>query len=129
MRNALRDAQMYPADVSYINAHGTGTEANDRAEAEAIQKVFGDSGAYPPVSSTKALHGHTIGAAGAIEALATILALRDRRLPVSVGAEPVDPALRLNLIHAPATFTPSAALSNSFAFGGLNASLVFRAHA
>jgi len=129
MRNALRDAQMYPADVSYINAHGTGTEANDRAEAEAIQEVFGDSGAYPPVSSTKALHGHTIGAAGAIEALATILALRDRRLPVSVGAEPVDPALRLNLIHAPATFTPSAALSNSFAFGGLNASLVFRAHA
>ena len=127
MRNALRDAQLHPADVSYINAHGTGTEANDRAEAEAIREVFGESG-HPPVSSTKAQHGHTIGAAGAIEALATMLALKHRRLPVSVGAEPPDPALRLNLIHASADFTPSAAMSNSFAFGGLNASLLFRCH-
>lgn len=128
MRKALSDAQLHPADVTYINAHGTGTEANDRAEAEAIQEVFGEAGGCPPVSSTKALHGHTIGAAGAIEALATILALKHRQLPVSVGAEPVDPALRFNLVHTPSNFVPSSALSNSFAFGGLNASLLFSKH-
>ena len=129
MRAALRDAACEPAEIGYINAHGTGTVANDCAEAQAIHELFGELAFAIPVSSTKALHGHTIGAAGAIEALATLLALRERQLPVSFGAEPVDSKLKLNVVRSPSSFTARAALSNSFAFGGLNASLVFRAEA
>lgn len=126
MRAAFRDADGLPEEIGYINAHGTGTTANDRAEASAIHEVFGERSAEIPVGSTKALHGHAIGACGALEALATILALQHRRLPVSVGAEPPDDALGLKLIHCSASMPAAAALSNSFAFGGLNASLFFR---
>lgn len=129
MRMAMRDAELDAAAISYINAHGTGTEANDRVEAEAIREVFGPRVAEVPVSSTKALHGHTLGAAGAIEALATILTLREGHLPVSLGAEEPDPSLGLNIVQHSEQFATQAALSNSFAFGGLNASLLFRAAA
>lgn len=128
MRRALQDAQVASEQVNYINAHGTGTNANDRIEAEAIREVFGEHSGKIPVSSTKALHGHAIGATGAIEALATVLALKKGCLPMSYGAEPQDLTFGLNLIHSPMQFTPIAAISNSFAFGGLNASLVFRPH-
>jgi 3-oxoacyl-[acyl-carrier-protein] synthase II/nodulation protein E len=126
MRQAIADAQLQPSSVNYINAHGTGTDVNDRVEAEAIHEVFGPSSSALPVSSTKALHGHAIGAAGAIEALATILALRHRLLPASIGADSPDDSLRLNLVQSVTDFAPDAALSNSFAFGGLNAALLFR---
>jgi 3-oxoacyl-[acyl-carrier-protein] synthase II/nodulation protein E len=126
MRAALRDGLCDTAEVGYINAHGTGTEANDRAEAAAIHEVFRELGPEIAVSSTKGLHGHTIGAAGAIEALATALALRDGRLPASYGAAPVDSELRLRVLEQTTQASPRAALSNSFAFGGLNASLLFR---
>jgi 3-oxoacyl-[acyl-carrier-protein] synthase II/nodulation protein E len=128
MRSALRDAQCDASAVSYINAHGTGTAANDRAEAEAIHAVFGELASEVPVSSTKALHGHTIGAAGAIEALVTILAIKARRLPVNLGGDSPDSTLRLNLVTEPLPYRGGVALSNSFAFGGLNASLLFRSH-
>lgn len=127
MRAALQDAKCDPADIGYINAHGTGTAANDAAEAQAIHEVFGKSAGEISTGSTKGLHGHTVGAAGAIEALATILALRHQRVPVSYGAEPVDPSLCLNVPTRTRDGNIGAALSNSFAFGGLNVSLLFRA--
>jgi len=131
IERALEDAHATPAEVDYINAHGTGTEANDRVEAEAIHRVFGDRARSLPISSTKALHGHAIGASGAMELLATVLALRRGLLPANAGlaatGSPVDPALRLDHVllanqAAPAQF----ALSSSFAFGGLNAVLAVR---
>lgn len=131
MLHAIEDAQGTPAEVGYVNAHGTGTEANDRIEAEAIYRVFGQRARTLPVSSTKGLHGHAIGASGAMELLATVLAFRRGLLPANVplaetGAQ-VDPALHLDhvlLNNEPAA--PLLALSNSFAFGGLNAVLAVR---
>jgi nodulation protein E len=127
MRRALKDAGASPDEVGYINAHGTGTQVNDTVEATAIHQVFGEHAARIPVSSTKALHGHSIGATGAIEALATVLALREGRLPVNVGVTEIDPTLNLDVIlGAPRETRPMLALSNSLAFGGLNAVLAFR---
>ena len=127
MLRAIEDAHATPADIGYINAHGTGTEVNDRVEAEAIHRVFGERARTLPVSSTKGLHGHAIGASGAMELLATILAFRKNLLPANAGLtenSPTDPALNLDQVllqNEPAT--PTLALSNSFAFGGLNAVL------
>jgi nodulation protein E len=115
--------------VGYINAHGTGTQANDSTEAAAIHQLFGSRAAAIPISSTKSLHGHSIGATGAIEALATIIALKDGRLPATAGTTTVDPTLNLDVITgSPREATPQLALSNSLAFGGLNAVLAFRPH-
>ncbi len=115
--------------VGYINAHGTGTQANDSTEAAAIHQLFGPRAPAIPVSSTKSLHGHSIGATGAIEALATIIALKDGRLPATAGTTTVDPTLNLDVITgSPREATPQLALSNSLAFGGLNAVLAFRAY-
>lgn len=131
MMHAIRDAHATPADVGYINAHGTGTEANDRVEAEAIHRVFGERARTLPISSTKGLHGHAIGASGAMELLVTVLALRRNLLPANAGlAETgarIDPALNLDhvLLHNKPAH-PSLALSSSFAFGGLNAVLAVR---
>ncbi len=125
MRMALQDAGMVPEDVGYINAHGTGTAANDRTESAAIRQVFGTS--PPPVSSTKAMHGHAIGATGAIEALACLLALGEGVLPPTIGYQEPDPDCALDVVAnvaRPARI--EAALSNAFAFGGLNAVLAFR---
>jgi nodulation protein E len=123
MRAALADAGLVAGDVGYINAHGTGTLANDRSEAAAIRAVFGEQG--PPVSSTKAAHGHGIGATGAFEAIAAIMALTEGLLPPNLGFEAADPDCALDLVLGAArTASVQAVMSNAFAFGGLNAVLV-----
>ena len=123
MRAALADAGISPETVGYINAHGTGTAANDRTEAAAIRAVFGT--APPPVSSTKAMHGHAMGATGAIEVLACLLALQDGVLPPTIGFEAQDPDCDLDVVPNVARKAEvGVAVSNSFAFGGLNAVLV-----
>jgi len=130
IRMAMKDAQAQPSEIGYINAHGTGTQANDATEAEAIHKALGpEIAARVPVSSTKSLHGHSIGATGAIEALATVLALYHGQLPFTYGTTEVDPALNLDVItETPRPLDPNrpVALSNSLAFGGLNAVLALR---
>ncbi|MBB5339864.1 beta-ketoacyl synthase N-terminal-like domain-containing protein [Tunturiibacter gelidoferens] len=127
MRIALKDANASPDEVGYLSAHGTGTLVNDTTEAAAIHQVFGPLAAKIPVSSTKSLHGHSIGASGALEALATILALKESLLPANTGITQVDPAINLDIIlGAPRKASPKLALSNSLAFGGLNAVLAFR---
>ena len=127
MLAALSDAGLKPAQIGYINAHGTATLANDVAETTAIRKVFGEHADRLQVSSTKSMHGHTLGAAGAIEAAATLLALRNGILPPTANFNQPDPACDLDVI--PNVARPAQiefALSNSFAFGGLNAVLAFR---
>ncbi|WP_263382363.1 beta-ketoacyl-[acyl-carrier-protein] synthase family protein [Granulicella arctica] len=127
MRRAVKDAGASLDEVDYINAHGTGTQVNDTVEAAAIHQVFGERAAHIPVTSTKALHGHSIGATGAIEALATILALSEGKLPANAGVTAVDPALDLDVIlDSYRVSTPKLALTNSLAFGGLNAVLAIR---
>jgi nodulation protein E len=129
MRKALKDANASPEDVTYINAHGTGTQANDATEAAAIHQLFGSLGSQIPISSTKSLHGHSIGATGAIEALATIIALHEQQLPANAGVTEVDPTLNLDVIlNTPRQSEQKIALSNSLAFGGLNAVLALRHH-
>ena len=130
IRMALKDACVQPSEIGYINAHGTGTQANDATEAEAIHKALGaDIAPSVPISSTKSLHGHSIGATGAIEALATVLALLHGKAPFTSGTTRVDPALNLDVItETPRPLDPNrlVALSNSLAFGGLNAVLAIR---
>jgi nodulation protein E len=125
MRLALQDAGLDARDIGYVNAHGTGTLANDRSEAAAIRAVFGAN--PPPVSSTKAAHGHAIGATGALEAIACLLALTRGLLPPTLGFLAPDPDCALDVVpNAARPAEVGAALSNAFAFGGLNAVLVFR---
>lgn len=124
MRAALAD---FPLEqIGYINAHGTGTPANDPAETKAIRAVFGAHAGKLAVSSTKSMHGHTLGAAGAIEAVATILALLHGFLPPTANFNEADPECDLDVVpNVSRRAAPVAALSNSFAFGGLNATLLF----
>lgn len=125
MEGALRDAGLSPRDVGYINAHGTGTAANDRTEAAAIRQVFGPDA--PPVSATKAMHGHCIGATGAVELLACILALRDGILAPTIGFAGGEDGFALDVVPGTAREARvEVALSNAFAFGGLNAVLALR---
>ncbi len=127
MRWALEDANLSPEAVGYINAHGTGTQANDVTESEAICSVFGQHVEKALVSSTKSMHGHTLGAAGAIEAIATVLALKHSLLPPTANYTAPDPACNLQIVANRAQPAKvEAALSNTFAFGGLNASLVLK---
>ena len=127
MAAALADAAIQPADIGYINAHGTATPANDATETIAIRKVFETHANRLAVSSTKSMHGHTLGAAGAMEAVATLLALRNGLLPPTANYNEPDPACDLDVIPNQArTAQVEYALSNSFAFGGLNAVLAFR---
>jgi len=127
MRAVLADAGLQPEDIGYINAHGTGTIANDATETTAIRKVFDAHADRLAVSSTKSMHGHTLGAAGAIEAIATLLALRDGVLPPTANYTEPDPACDLDVVaNVPRPCPIEFALSNSFAFGGLNAVLAFR---
>jgi nodulation protein E len=122
IRMALADAALDPGEIGYINAHGTGTRLNDRTEAAAIAAVFGANS--PPVSSTKSMIGHCLCAGGALELLATVLALRDGVLPPTIGFSAADPDCALDCIPNVARSTRvRAALSHSFAFGGLNAVL------
>jgi nodulation protein E len=127
MRGALRDAGLEPEQIGYINAHGTGTLANDATETAAIRAVFGGHTAKVPVSSTKSMHGHALGAAAALECLATVLALRDGVLPPTANFNVPDPDCDLDVIPNQAREAQvEYALSNSFAFGGLNAVLALR---
>jgi nodulation protein E len=124
---ALQDAGIGPEQVDYINAHGTGTQANDATETQAIRCVFGEHADSVYVSSTKSVHGHTLGAAGGIEAVATVLALRNGVVPPTANFLRPDPACHLNLVTGEAKQAPlQVGLSNTFAFGGLNATVVLR---
>jgi 3-oxoacyl-[acyl-carrier-protein] synthase II len=124
MAAALADAGLAAGDVGYINAHGTATTAGDAAEAESITRVFGACGV--PVSSTKAIHGHLLGAGGAVELLAALSCLRTSRLPPTANTEAADPAFAIDLVTGAARESTGlrAVMSNSFAFGGTNAVLV-----
>ncbi len=124
MQRALDDAGMTAADVDHINAHGTGTRLNDTAEAKAIFSVFGST---VPVASTKGLTGHMLGAGGATECVLSIMSIEAGLIPASVGAEPLDPELRIDVAVAPRHGPLRRVLSNSFAFGGSNASVLVRA--
>ena len=127
MRSALADAELSPADIGYINAHATSTPIGDLAEAVAIEAVFGPRGGGIPVSSTKSMTGHLTGAAGAAEAIFTVLALRDQRLPPTINLARQDPAVTLDCIPEGARAgSVTAAMTNSFGFGGTNAALVLR---
>lgn len=124
---ALDDAGLAPADIGYVNAHGTGTRLNDRAEAAALAHVFGPRAAQPPVSSSKAQIGHCLGAGGAIELVLTIEALRHGVIPPTIGFREPDPDCDIDCVpNAARPAAIAAALSNSFAFGGLNAVLAVR---
>jgi nodulation protein E len=127
MRMALEDAGLHPHEIGYVNAHGTGTPANDAAESRALTLALGEHGRSVPVSSTKSVHGHVLGAAGALEAFATVMALQRHEIPPTANFTERDPDCDVNVIVTP-THAPDlrAALSNSFAFGGLNAVLAFR---
>ncbi len=124
MTAALADAGLAPGDVGYVNAHGTATTAGDAAEAESVARVFGAGGV--PVSSTKAIHGHLLGAGGAVELLAALRALQAERLPPTASTEAADPAFAIDLVLREARRSEGlrAVMSNSFAFGGTNAVLV-----
>jgi nodulation protein E len=127
MRGALADGGIAPEQVGYINAHGTGTQANDSMESDAIRTVFAAHADTLAVSSTKSMHGHALGAAGAIESAATILASHNKVLPPTANFNEPDPECTLDVIpNAARSATVEAALSNSFAFGGLNAVVAFR---
>ena len=123
MELALADAEIGPEAVGHINAHGTSTPLNDLAEAQAIVKVFGAP--TPPVTSIKGVTGHALGGAGAIEAVATVLTIRHRAIPPTMGHEEADPEIRIDIVSGEArAWEPAPALSNSFGFGGHNGTLV-----
>ena len=124
---ALQDAEFAPDTVGYINAHGTGTAANDRTECAAIRSAFGAAADRVMLSSTKAMHGHCIGGTGAVELLACILALRDGLIAPTIGLRTRDPECDLDVVPNTAREVPTRrALSNAFAFGGLNAVLALQ---
>ncbi|MEC3860208.1 beta-ketoacyl-[acyl-carrier-protein] synthase family protein [Mesobacterium sp. TK19101] len=127
MTGALRDAGLNPQDVDYINAHGTGTAANDRTECAAVADVFGDHAGKLMISSTKAMHGHLIGGTGAVELLACLMALREGIVAPTIGYEEPDPACPLDVVpNVARDARVDVALSNAFAFGGLNAVLALK---
>jgi len=128
LRMALQAAGLAPSDVGYCNAHGTATRIGDPIEREALAQVWGDGLGRLKVSSTKALHGHLLGAAGALEAVITVLALANRQLPPNAHCAEPDPACALSLVQPGAAEAPDleAAVSSSFAFGGSNAVLLFQ---
>ena len=128
MRAALEDGGLTPDQIDYVNAHGTATTANDRTEAAAIHSVFRDHAQKLSVSSTKSMHGHCIGAAGAIEMVATLMALSQGVVPPTINYDAPDPECALDVTPNTARErSVAAALSNSFAFGGLNAVLALKA--
>jgi len=127
MKMALDQAGMRPDEIDYLNAHGTSTQPNDREETAAIKSLFGDHAYKLAISSTKSMTGHLLGAAGALEAIACLLAIRDGCLPPTINYEVPDPALDLDYVPNSSRPAPiRTALSNSMGFGGHNASLIFR---
>jgi 3-oxoacyl-[acyl-carrier-protein] synthase II len=124
MELALEDAGLQPSDVAHINAHGTSTPLNDLAEARAINKIFGEPG--PPVTSVKGVTGHELAAAGAIEAVVSVLSIDRGLIPPTYGCEQQDPEIRIDVVTGePRAFVPGPVLSNSFGFGGHNGCVVF----
>jgi 3-oxoacyl-[acyl-carrier-protein] synthase II len=125
IRNALADAGCKPEDVDYINPHGTGTPENDKMEYIGVSAVFGERAATIPISSNKSMIGHTLSAAGAIEAIVTLLTLEHQRLPPTINYQMPDPAIPLDVVpNVARDARVSRAISNSFGFGGQNVSLV-----
>ena len=128
MAAALHDAQLDPSDIDYLNAHGTSTPIGDKGETSAIKRAFGDCAKRLPVSSTKSCTGHLLGAAGAVEAIFSILAIRDQVLPPTINLDHPDPDCDLDYIpHTARETKVKTVISNSFGFGGTNGSLIFRA--
>jgi 3-oxoacyl-(acyl-carrier-protein) synthase len=131
MQAALLDAGMQPEDLDYINAHGTSTQANDKTETAAIKTAFGDYAYTVPISSTKSMTGHLLGAAGAIESLSCLLAIRDGILPPTINYTTPDPECDLDYVPIESRTVRGGrgvALSNAFGFGGSNATIAV-AHA
>lgn len=127
MQTALEDAGLAPEQIGHINAHGTGTQVNDPAEAAAIRRVFGEHTDHIAVSGTKSMHGHALGAAGALEMFATMVALQDGVIPPTINFTEADPQCALDVVtNAARRQETEFALSNSFAFGGLNAVLALQ---
>lgn len=127
MQLALERAGLVPSDIQYLNAHATSTPLGDRAEARAIAEAFGEHTDKLLVSSTKSMTGHLLGGAGSLEAGITVLALRDQTAPPTTNIEELDEAIKLNLVRDKGVSVPMEyAMSNSFGFGGTNASLIFR---
>jgi len=127
MDNAFKDAGLNPEDIGYVNAHGTSTPAGDAAETMAIKRSFGPSATKVAVSSTKSMTGHLLGAAGGIEAIFAVLALRDQIIPPTINLENPDPDCDLD--YVPGVARPAnlkAVMSNSFGFGGTNGTLIFK---
>lgn len=128
MENALRDAGVTTSQIGYINAHGTSTPAGDKAETQAVKSVFGSDANRVMVSSTKSMTGHLLGAAGAIESIFTVLALRDQAVPPTINLDNPDEGCDLDFVPHEARQTKDMefTLCNSFGFGGTNGSLIFR---
>jgi 3-oxoacyl-[acyl-carrier-protein] synthase II len=129
MRMALNDANFKPEDIDYINVHGTSTPVGDIPETKAVQSVFGEHAYKLNISSTKSMTGHLLGAAGSVEAIASILAINNQTVPPTINHKEHDPEIdeRLNLtLHKAQKREIKAALSNTFGFGGHNASVIFK---
>ncbi len=127
IRGAMQDAGLAPEDIRYVNAHGTGTAANDKTECAAVADAFGPHADRLMISSTKSMHGHLIGGTGAVELLACIMALREGVVAPTIGYQEPDPECALDVVPNVAREADcTAVLSNAFAFGGLNAVLALR---
>jgi 3-oxoacyl-[acyl-carrier-protein] synthase II len=127
MRMAINDAGLKPEEIDYINAHGTSTPLNDATETQAIKKVFGEHAKKIPISATKSMTGHLLGAAGSTEAIFTILTIRDGIIPPTINYDEPDPECDLDYVPNVARHQPvNTAISNAFGFGGTNATLVLK---
>ncbi|MBM7693963.1 3-oxoacyl-[acyl-carrier-protein] synthase II [Peribacillus deserti] len=127
MKMAIKDAGLEPSEIQYINAHGTSTPYNDKFETMAIKEVFGESAAHVAISSTKSMTGHLLGAAGGVEAILTVLAIKNNLVPPTINLEEADPECDLDYVPNKAReMEVQAAMSNSLGFGGHNATLVFK---
>jgi 3-oxoacyl-[acyl-carrier-protein] synthase II len=126
MAEAIKEAGLLSEDIDYINAHGTATEWNDLVETRAIKKVFGDHACKVPVSSTKSMHGHTMGAAGATEFIVSLLAIKNQAVPPTINLDQPDPQCDLDYVPniGRTGVTVNSVMSNAFAFGGSNAALI-----
>jgi 3-oxoacyl-(acyl-carrier-protein) synthase len=127
MRRAIADAGLSPDDIDYVNTHGTSTPVGDKSETAAIKTVFGQRAYKMAINSTKSLIGHLLGAAGAVEAIATIMSIEDRKVHPTINYETPDPDCDLSYVpNVAKDWSVDTALSNTFGFGGHNASLLFR---
>jgi 3-oxoacyl-[acyl-carrier-protein] synthase II len=127
MKAAIKDANLVPEDIGYVNAHGTSTPLGDVIETRALKRVFGENAKNVPVSSTKSMTGHLLGGAGGLEAGISVLALRDQILPPTINLETPDPECDLDYVpNVARKASVEYALSNSFGFGGTNAALIFK---